>query len=106
MSKWNFAWEAERVGNKNPYILGLHSRRKCSTFAPEIVKTNMNRMKKYVLACTAGLMMTATGGLERVEARDVALLGLFTHGKQLVGESTHCRHHNDNGTRLGIDNIP
>ena len=60
MSKWNFAWEAERVGNKNPYILGLHSRRKCSTFAPEIVKTNMNRMKKYVLACTAGLMMTAT----------------------------------------------
>ena len=51
------------------------------------------------------LMVTLACCLECVQARDVTLMSLLAHGEQLIGETTHCRNHNERGLILGIDDI-
>ena len=52
------------------------------------------------------IVMALAGCLQRIQARDVALLCLLAHGQQLVGETTHGRNDDHDRPLLGLHNIP
>ena len=53
-----------------------------------------------------GIVVTFTSELERLETRYVALLCLFAHRQQLIGETTHSRNYHNYRLSFGIDYIP
>ena len=53
-----------------------------------------------------GVVVALACRFQDVETRNVALLRLLAHRQQLIGETTHSRHHHNDRFRLGIDYIP